>query len=167
MDYFASNIKFLRERNGYKQAELCSIIDFKQSTWSGYESGFSKPNYKDLLKIIEFFEITASELLEIDLANVNLTENLGMAEKGRNVNLKVNRNVNPNSENALKEAIKECQAKDALIAVKDQLLHAKTQLIESLEAQIKLLQNQLDQMKYTIEEKEKNQHTQRKDRKTA
>ena len=80
MNYFASNIKFLRNRKGLQQAEVCNLIEFKQSTWSGYESGFSKPNFKGLLKIIEFFEVSASELLEIDLSNVNLNEN-GTQEK--------------------------------------------------------------------------------------
>jgi transcriptional regulator with XRE-family HTH domain len=70
MNYFASNIKFLRKRKGLQQAKICILIEFKQSTWSGYENGFSKPNFKDLLKIIDFFEVSASELLEMDLSNV-------------------------------------------------------------------------------------------------
>src|SRR5665647_434132 len=140
MNYFASNIKFLRNRKGLQQAEICILIGFKQSTWSGYENDFSKPNFKDLLKIIEFFEVSASGLLEIDLSNVNLNEN------GQN------------------QPCQECIVKDNFIAVKDQLLQNKKELIESLYVQIKLLKNQIEQMKYETHEK---QQTQRKDRKSA
>lgn len=150
MNYFASNIKFLRNRKGLQQAEICNLIEFKQSTWSGYESGFSKPNFKDLLKIIEFFEVSASELLEIDLSNVNL---------------KVNRNVNRNDKKGQNQPCQECIVKDNFIAVKDQLLQSKIELIDSLHVQTKLLKNQIEQMKYETHEKQKTQNTQRKDRK--
>ena len=119
MNYFASNIKFLRKRKGLQQAEICILIECKQSTWSGYENGFSKPNFKDLLKIIDFFEVSASGLLEIDLSNVNLNGN------GQN------------------QPCQECIVKDNFIAVKDQLLQNKNELIDSLYVQIKLLQNQI------------------------
>lgn len=71
-DLFASNIKHLREKRNLKQGELCAITGFKQSTWSGYEAGTSKPNFNDLLKIIEYFGVTASQLLELDLSNVEV-----------------------------------------------------------------------------------------------
>ena len=163
MNYFASNIKFLRKRKGLQQAEICSLTMFKQSTWSGYESGFSKPNFKDLLNIIEFFEVSASELLEIDLSNVNLNEN-GAQEKERgNVNLKVNRN----DKKGQNQPCQECIVKDNFIALKDQLLQSKNELIDSLYVQIKLLKTQIEQMKYETHEKQQTQYTQRKDRKSA
>jgi len=165
MNYFASNIKFLRNRKGLQQAEICNLIGFKQSTWSGYESGFSKPNFNDLLKIIEFFEVSASELLEIDLSNVSLNEN-GAQEKERG-NVKVKRNVNLNDKKGQNQPCQECIVKDNFIAVKDQLIQSKIELIDSLHVQIKLLQNQIEQMKYETHEKQKTQNTQRKDRKTV
>ena len=167
MNYFASNIKFLRKRKGLQQAEICILIEFKQSTWSGYENGFSKPNFKDLLKIIDFFEVSASELLEMDLSNVTLNEN-GAQEKERgNVNLKVYRNVNLNDKKGQNQPCQECIVKDNFIAVKDQILQSKNELIGSLYVQIKLLQNQIEQMKYETHEKQQTQYTQRKDRKSA
>ena len=163
MNYFASNIKFLRKRKGLQQAEICSLIEFKQSTWSGYESNFSKPNFKDLLKIIEFFEVSASELLEMDLSNVNLNEN-GTQEK-ESGNVKVNRNITLNDKKGKNQpCLQECIVKDNFIAVKDQLLQNENELIDSLHVQIKLLKNQIEQMKY---ETHKKQQTQRKDRKSA
>src|ERR1035437_1663378 len=163
MNYFASNIKFLRKRKGLQQAEICSLTVFKQSTWSGYESNFSKPNFKDLLKIIEFFEVSASELLEMDLSNVNLNENGTQEKESGNVN----RNITLNDKKGKNQPCQECIVKDNFIAVKDQLLQNKNELIDSLYVQIKLLQNQIEQMKYETHEKQQTQYTQRKDRKSA
>jgi transcriptional regulator with XRE-family HTH domain len=160
MNYFASNIKFLRKRKGLQQAEICSLTVFKQSTWSGYESNFSKPNFKDLLKIIEFFEVSASELLEMDLSNVNLNENGTQEKESGNVN----RNITLNDKKGKNQPCQECIVKDNFIAVKDQLLQNENELIDSLHVQIKLLKNQIEQMKY---ETHKKQQTQRKDRKSA
>ena len=141
MNYFASNIKFLRKRKGLQQAEVCNLIEFKQSTWSGYESGFSKPNFKDLLKIIEFFEVSASELLEIDLSNVNLNENGTQEKESGNVN----RNITLNDKKGKNQPCQqECIVKDNFIAVKDQLLQSKNELIDSLHVQIKLLKTQIN-----------------------
>ena len=165
MNYFASNIKFLRKRKGLQQAEICSLIVFKQSTWSGYESNFSKPNFKDLLKIIEFFEVSASELLEMDLSNVNLNENGTQEKESGNVN----RNITLNDKKGKNQPCQECIVKDNFIAVKDQLLQSKNELIDSLHVQIKLLKTLVEQMKYETHEKQRTQNTQntqRKDRKT-
>src|SRR5665647_227575 len=140
MNYFASNIKFLRKRKGLQQAEICNLIEFNQSTWSGYESNFSKPNFKDLLKIIEFFEVSASELLEMDLSNVNLNENGTQEKEGGNVN----RNITRNDKKGKTQPCRECIVKDNFIAVKDQLLQSKNELIDSLHVQIKLLKTQIN-----------------------
>lgn len=42
-------------------------LGFSQSQWNNYEKGRSKPGFDDLIKIIEFFQVTASQLLEQDL----------------------------------------------------------------------------------------------------
>jgi phage repressor protein C with HTH and peptisase S24 domain len=75
MDLFAKNIKFLREIRKISQTEMATSMGFKQSAWSGYENGSSKPNFSDLMKIIKFFDITAGDLLDRDLKNAHLIEN--------------------------------------------------------------------------------------------
>ena len=74
VDYFAKNIKYLRLKNGFKQAEICAVLGFVQATWSEYEHGWSKPRFNDLLKIIVYFDVTASELIEMDLSKYDLNE---------------------------------------------------------------------------------------------
>ena len=89
MDLFAKNIKFLRKKKGLSQEEISTSIGFKQTAWSGYERGSSKPNFSDLKKIIKFFAITATELIETDLENVALNENSEDLKKAKNVALNV------------------------------------------------------------------------------
>ncbi len=167
MDFFAKNIRHLRESRNLKQAEICANTGFKQSTWSGYEKGTSKPNYNDLLLIIEYFGITASELIELDLSNVHLIENSQDGKKGQNVHLNVHPNVHLNEKKSRKGTCQECKIKDNYIAIKDQLTHSQNSLIDSLKTQIELLQNQIEQMKIEIRERDKTPVPQHRERKTA
>ena len=61
MNYFASNIKFLRIKTGLDQGELCANIGFKQSTWSGYENGKSNPTAYYLKELADSLEIKVSD----------------------------------------------------------------------------------------------------------
>lgn len=85
MDFFAKNLKYLRKKKNKTQSELATDVGFKQTAWSGYESGASKPNFNDLLEIIKYFGITATELIETDLQNVHLNKKTADVEKGKNV----------------------------------------------------------------------------------
>lgn len=44
-------LKFMREKSGYKQEEIADLIKLKQSTISGYETGFSAPNFETVAQI--------------------------------------------------------------------------------------------------------------------
>ncbi len=73
MNFFSSNLKFLREKKGLKQSE---IPDFKRSQWANYESGTSFPKFFDLISIANFFDITETELIHTDLSNVASENNI-------------------------------------------------------------------------------------------
>lgn len=96
MELFDKNIRYLRKQKELSQAELCASIGFKQSTWSNYENGTSKPNFEDLIKIINYFEISASDLLQVDLSKGNLIKKGEVSEIEQKGNLKGNpkRNLN-------------------------------------------------------------------------
>lgn len=167
MNFFPNNIKYLRGLRGLNQTELASSIGFKQSAWSGYESGASKPGFKDLMKIIEYFGISASELLEMDLQNVALNEKSDNSETTKNVALNVAPNVAlSTSENEKTGGVPPGLNSD-LIVIKDQLIVSQAKHIESLEAHIKYLQNKLDQMEFDVKEKYETQYTPRKEQKSA
>ncbi len=167
MSFFAKNIKFLRNKKGMNQTEVASSIGFKQSAWSGYESGASTPNFKDLMRIIEYFGITASELLDYDLSNVHLNTKEEVLKNAENVHLNVHPNVHLNEQKGQNMPNTNAGLNDSYIAVKDQLIRSKDDLIDTLKHQIKYLQNQLDQMKYETQERKQTQYTPSKEAKSA
>ncbi|HMO61877.1 MAG TPA: helix-turn-helix transcriptional regulator [Ferruginibacter sp.] len=67
MNIFAKNLKWLRKKSGMNQLEMATELGFTQTRWSGYETGSSKPNFDQLMEIIKYFGVSATELLEKDL----------------------------------------------------------------------------------------------------
>ena len=136
INFFAKNVKALRIDKDKTQAEIAADIGFKQTQWSSYETGASTPVLKDLIKIIDYFGISSTDLLETDLENVHLNEPNANYKKEKNVHPKVHRNVHPNE---LKYTTEQCN--HCLI------LNMKDELIDSLKAQIKMLEKQLEKNK--------------------
>ena len=67
-DFFKTNLKYLREKEGLEQMELASMLGFKSSSAiSEWEKGVRIPNIGVLSDIASIFNITLSELVEIDL----------------------------------------------------------------------------------------------------
>lgn len=97
MDFFKENIKLLRKKKGETQAQTAFALNFTQSRWNNYETGKSVPSFYELLKIIKYFDVSASELLEVDLQNVNLISKPGFKKNQENVNPIVNPIVNLNT----------------------------------------------------------------------
>jgi transcriptional regulator with XRE-family HTH domain len=81
---FSKNLKYLRENKGLKQHEMLTAIGFKQSTWNGYETGKSFPNFKDLIKLSHYFGIPETDLIHNDLVKVGVKE--GISGNGTKVN---------------------------------------------------------------------------------
>jgi transcriptional regulator with XRE-family HTH domain len=77
-EYFRKNLKFLRKERGLKQDEMQDSTGISGSTWSDYERGKSKPDIEQIVLISELFQVTADDLLRIDIevdrANVHLIE---------------------------------------------------------------------------------------------
>lgn len=106
MGLFDKNIRHLRKERGLRQDEVCAGTGFKQSTWSNYENGTSKPNFDDLIKIINYFGVTASDLLEADLekgkviAGADITK---IEEKGKVIGKPIGNPLAPYSNIMLNE----------------------------------------------------------------
>ncbi|MGN6601202.1 MAG: helix-turn-helix domain-containing protein [Ginsengibacter sp.] len=95
MDNFAKNIKYLRTKHGLNQSEAAQIVTLTRTAWSEYEHGWSKPRFADLLTIADYFDVSLSELVEIDLRNVNLNDILELRKIIKKVNPNVKLSVNP------------------------------------------------------------------------
>mgnify|MGYP003636406880 CR=1 FL=1 len=65
--YFGKNIQLLRKRRNLSQADLSKELQIKRSSLSGYEIGNTEPNFENLLKFSDFFNISIDKLLKSDL----------------------------------------------------------------------------------------------------
>lgn len=93
VNYFSDNIRILRERISLSQAEISYRLGFSRSAWNNYERGISKPGLDDLFKIIGFFDISASDILETDLSKHEFYKKI-------NADKKVNKNEHVNEFNS-------------------------------------------------------------------
>lgn len=69
--FFASNIKFLRERRRMSQETLASTLGLTRAKLAAIEAGNIKsPSPKDYLNFSDFFQISVDTLLKIDLSKL-------------------------------------------------------------------------------------------------
>lgn len=68
MNYFATNLKFLREYRGLKQQEMAAELGFERTTYNGYETGKSRPYLEGIIHIAKFFGVSESDFIHIDLS---------------------------------------------------------------------------------------------------
>ena len=73
---FGKNLRWLRERNNFTQAQLANALNLDRSSYSYYELGQSMPNVASLKKIKRIYNVSLDDLLTEDFA-----ENLG--QKGK------------------------------------------------------------------------------------
>lgn len=77
MDYFGSNLNYLRLKKGLGQKEIAESLGFSRTQWSNYEKSGSYPKFLDLMKIARYFDISESHLIHTDLSEEEVT-NPGM-----------------------------------------------------------------------------------------
>ncbi|MEL6837229.1 MAG: helix-turn-helix transcriptional regulator [Bacteroidota bacterium] len=67
------NLKWLRQKAGLKQKELAAAIGVVPSQISAYEKGTGRPSYEVIIKLIEYYEIRADDLISRDLPTQGLS----------------------------------------------------------------------------------------------
>ena len=65
---FSDRLKIARERKNYNQKDLSMKIGRSQNVINGYESGRSKPNLDDFVKLLNLLEVDANFLLYDELS---------------------------------------------------------------------------------------------------
>jgi transcriptional regulator with XRE-family HTH domain len=93
MQFFSSNLEFLRKQKGLKQSEILDFIGIEQTRWSNYEKGKSFPNLKIFNEISSYFGVNAGDLLNVDLSKVDLKQNENMKIFHKKDDLKVDQSV--------------------------------------------------------------------------
>jgi len=68
MKFLASNLRFLRKRQGITQSELADQLAVQRAMISAYEDGRSEPKLSTLQKISEILDVGLEELLDHDIA---------------------------------------------------------------------------------------------------
>jgi transcriptional regulator with XRE-family HTH domain len=71
-NFFADNLKFLRERLKMTQQELAKAFSLTRSKINALESGQTKsPNLEDLLRFADYFKISVDTLLRLQLSTLS------------------------------------------------------------------------------------------------
>ena len=60
----AENIKNLRSSFGYTQKQLAEKLGISASNISDWENGISRPEYENLVKLADIFDVTTDEILD-------------------------------------------------------------------------------------------------------
>ncbi|MCL2570365.1 MAG: helix-turn-helix domain-containing protein [Firmicutes bacterium] len=60
---FAENLKKLRKDFRYTQKDLAEKLKLNQSNISDWENGISRPDYENLIKLADIFDVSIDELL--------------------------------------------------------------------------------------------------------
>jgi len=66
-NFFATNLKFLRDRHNITQSELAKKMNKDYSTIGKWELNQRTPIMADMMKLADFFNITVQDLVSKDL----------------------------------------------------------------------------------------------------
>lgn len=90
MNYFASNLKFLRKSQKISQSKLAEDLKVNRSNIAAYESKNVEPRLKVLIKIANYFNVGINELLLVDFKKEKESQDIqteilkGFKEKVKN-----------------------------------------------------------------------------------
>lgn len=84
MNYFAINLKYLRQKSRLSQEELAALVGLNRGNIASYEKQSAEPSMSNLLRIGKFFNTELSDLIGKDLSTRNdLIHQMG---EGGNIN---------------------------------------------------------------------------------
>lgn len=63
MEKFIMRLRDLIESSGEKQVDICREMKISKQKLSAWKSGYSLPNYGDLMRLADYFEVSADYLL--------------------------------------------------------------------------------------------------------
>lgn len=65
---FADNLKVFRMEKSVSQQEIADYLQITRQAYNYYENGKREPDYKTLLKLSEYFNITVDDLLNENMS---------------------------------------------------------------------------------------------------
>lgn len=81
---FPKNLKFLRTQKKLSQEQFATIIGLNRGNIASYEKGTAEPNINNVLKIVKYFNIDLTDIVEKDLTISSgfATEMMELPENG-------------------------------------------------------------------------------------
>ncbi len=70
-NFIASNLKILRNRQGWSQSELAEKVNLNRGNIASYESGLAEPNICKLLRISKLLKVLPRDITRRDLSDAN------------------------------------------------------------------------------------------------
>ena len=65
MSLFLSRFRGLLEESGKQQKEICDDLGIRAQKLSNWKTGYSEPNFDDIVMIAEYFDISTDYLLGV------------------------------------------------------------------------------------------------------
>src|SRR6516165_2297598 len=67
MNLFSKNLRYLRKKGNHNQDEIALLFNKQPNTIGNWENRKSEPGLAELLRLAEFFKVSAEDLLQKDL----------------------------------------------------------------------------------------------------
>lgn len=67
MNYFSKNLTYLLKETRTQQKDVAEILGVKPNTISNYKNAVSEPNFDQLEKLVQYFNLNADYLLYCDI----------------------------------------------------------------------------------------------------
>ena len=71
MNNFVSRLKELLKSSGKMQKDICIDLGISRQKLSNWKTGFSQPNFDDLMMLAKYFNVTTDYLLGMEDENGN------------------------------------------------------------------------------------------------
>lgn len=91
MNYFRTNLKFLRKSFGITQPEIAAHVNKLPTTISNWENGLSEPSMEELIALSKFFDVRLDILILVNIQKANLITEQHVAEFAKKKKLKTNK----------------------------------------------------------------------------
>lgn len=90
MNYFRTNLKYLRKTFDVRQAEIGARVNKQPAAISNWEAGLSEPGIEDLISLSKFFDIRLDILILVNIPKAKLITEDHINEFGKKGKLKSN-----------------------------------------------------------------------------
>lgn len=150
MNFFAKNLKWLRQQRNISQAKMAEDIGSQRSTLANYENEFSTPDLDRLIRIANYLDVTIDSILTKDLSIITSMDDDSKPEivipKGVDLN-KLEKN--PNTE--IEKLQKSNQILEEILDTKNKLQRYHENEIERLKNEVEKKDKEIQQLRSKLQ----------------